>query len=289
MTISLLAAAYLFFGGTGAGTVFWAVLADLRWPDARQRRASARALGVAAAFLAAGILCLVFDLGRPNQALLLFVNPTFSYLTVGTYLLTALVLIALVLLLARFAAKAKLQESALFAVLRIVGAAVALGVMVYTGLLLRDLAPIRLWASWWLPVLFLASSLAAGAAAYLLCTRPAEEAPAVRRAVMDRFSRLDLILVLCEILACVAYLVSVSATELGRQGVLALLSGAQAPLFWGGFVACGIAVPLVADVLSLARPKAFGEMAPVFVAFAGIAGCFCLRVSLVLAGAHVGI
>ncbi|MBQ3387270.1 MAG: polysulfide reductase NrfD [Eggerthellaceae bacterium] len=287
MTISLLAAAYLFFGGAGAGTAFWAALADMRWPGARQRRASARALGVAAAFLAAGILCLVFDLGRPDQALLLFVNPTFSYLTVGTYLLTALVLIVLILLLARFTAGAKLQESASFVVLRIVGAMASLGVMVYTGLLLRDLAPIRLWTSWWLPVLFLASSLAAGAAAYLLCTRPAEEAPAVRRAVVERFSRLDLFLVLCEILACVAYLVSASGTELGLQGVLALLTGAQAPLFWGGFVVCGIAVPLLADTITLARPKAFGEMAPVFVAFAGIAGCFCLRVSLVLAGAHV--
>ena len=121
----------------------------------------------------------------------------------------------------------------------------------------------------------------------LLCTRPAEEAPAVRRAVVERFSRLDLFLVLCEILACVAYLVSASGTELGLQGVLALLTGAQAPLFWGGFVVCGIAVPLLADTITLARPKAFGEMAPVFVAFAGIAGCFCLRVSLVLAGAHV--
>ena len=287
MTISLLAAAYLFFGGAGAGTAFWAMLADLRQPDIRQRRTSTRALGVATAFLAAGVLCLVFDLGRPDQALLLFVNPTFSYLTVGAYLLTALALIVLVLLLTRFTAKAKLQDSALFAGLRIVGAVVALGVMVYTGLLLRDLAPIRLWTSWWLPVLFLASSLAAGAAACLLCMRPAEETSAVRRAVMDRFSRLDLVLVFCEALACVAYLISAAGTELGRQGVLALLTGAQAPLFWGGFVLCGIVVPLVADTISLVRPKAFGEMAPVFVAIAGIAGCFCLRVSLVIAGAHV--
>ena len=51
MTISLLAGAYLFFGGAGAGAVFWATLS--------RGRMATRALGTGLALLVAGTICLV--------------------------------------------------------------------------------------------------------------------------------------------------------------------------------------------------------------------------------------
>lgn len=288
MTISLLAAAYLFFGGVGAGTLFWALLLPLCGTrDGSLRRNAIRALAVGLLLLVLGIVCLVFDLGRPNQALLLFTSPTFSFLTVGAYLLAVLFLIGGSVFAITLFANRKAQVSALFTVIRLLGALIAVAVMVYTGLLLRDLRPVHLWTSWWLPVLFLLSSMAGGAACVLLCASPTGETFARTRSAIVTFARIDLILVIAEALVCTLYLVSVAGTPLGAQSVHALIAGDQALLFWGGFVLCGIAIPAATDATTLLRPHSMFPGTAVFSAAASLIGCFCLRICLVLAGAHV--
>ena len=279
MTISLLAGAYLFFGGAGAGAVFWATLS--------RGRMATRALGTGLALLVAGTICLVFDLGRSEQALLLFVSPTWSFLTVGAYLLAALLLVGAALFLMYLLMPAKAQVSVLFCALRVLAAMLALGVMTYTGLLLRDLKPVHLWTSWWLPVLFVLSSLAAGAACVLLCTSPLDETQARGRGLAGIFAKTDAALVAGEAAVCAVYLLGVTASPLGASSVATLVAGEHAALFWVGFVLCGIAAPLAVDAAVLARPNAVPAGAATGAAFAGIIGCFCLRASLVLAGAHV--
>lgn len=288
MTISLLAGAYLFFGGAGAGTLFFAALLGL-WGlrSARETRVYTRALAVGLGLLAAGILCLIFDLGRPSQALLLFVNPTWSFLTVGTYLLSALAVLGLALLLIGAMAPAKARDGDATQVARALMVLLALGVMAYTGLLLRDLRPIHLWTSAWLPVLFVLSSLAAGAACVMLCSSLADETLAVRRVAARRYMKLDVVLVAAEALVCAFYLLAVRTTALGAASVSALVSGEFALLFWCGFVLCGIAVPLGADVALLVRRQDVNAGVCIAAGAGSIIGCLCLRMGLVLAGAHV--
>ncbi|MBR2790174.1 MAG: polysulfide reductase NrfD [Eggerthellaceae bacterium] len=293
MTISALAAAYLFFGGAGAGTLFFAVLTSwLRLESPQAQRAADRGLGVGLAFLVVGAICLIFDLGRPDQALLLFFNPTWSFLTVGSYLLVALMLLAGALLVISLTGAGK-RWSFLLPVLRGLLLVCAVGVMVYTGLLLRDLRPIPLWSSWWLPVLFLFSSLAAGAAVCFLCASPWGMDFRTRRAVERRFAGLDILLVAGEVVA-VLLLMLLPGTPLGpaseslaQAGRHALLIGLPGALFVGGFGLCAVACPFAGDVLAMRG--ASREHTLSVIALASILGCFCLRMALVLAGLHVGV
>lgn len=295
MTISMLAAAYLFFGGAGAGTLFFAALADeLRlsrrpiapgpsYPDGLLSR---RGYGLALVLLLTGMVCLVFDLGRPRAALLVLLHPTGSYLTVGAYLLLASVAAAASLLLAGWFARRGTAATWCRAI-RWVSVPCALAVTVYSGLLLSELRPIPLWNSGWLPPLFLVSSLAAGAACMVLCAATPDRSSRVRGAFERRYALLDLVLVLGEAALCAALLVSVSGNALADRGIMALLGdGTAQALFCGGFAVCGILVPLVGDVWALLRRS--GIYATWMVAAFGLVGCCCLRLALVAAGIHVG-
>ena len=100
-----LAVGYLFLGGTGAGAIAVASVLDLalvRAPFGTDARVSADeappcervvafALLAGFAALALGVLCLLFDLGRIDRALDLFLRPSATYLTVGSFALAALV------------------------------------------------------------------------------------------------------------------------------------------------------------------------------------------------------
>lgn len=295
MAISLLAGAYLFFGGAGAGTFFWSALEALALLAGRGcanigaarigGRLVARGFIAALVLLEAGMLCLIFDLGRPSQALLVFTSPTLSYLTVGAYLLATLAVLAAALILIRAKAPAKPQVKAVSRVLASAGAAVALGVAAYTGLLLRDLAPIHLWTSWWLPALFVASSLAAGLAVCALVANLGDEPLHVRRPAERRLAKADLTLLAAELIFAACYLADVSQDPLGTAGVEALLTGTQAIVFTGGFAICGILVPAICDIV-LVRGGA-GQNLAAFAALCSIVGCFCLRLALVAAGVHI--
>lgn len=299
MTISMLAAAYLFFGGAGAGTFFFAALADLPfYRRAMDGAAITRAYGVALVLLAAGILCLVFDLGRPNQALLVFLHPTLSFLTVGAYLLAALMVITPALLLAKaFSSRGGASFPAVAA--KAAGALIALGVMVYTGLLLRGLHPIPLWSSALLPAFFLVSSLAAGLACAFLCTHPMDALGAAGRVAERRFARTDVTLVAAEALIAALYVASL-ATGIGTEvapsagaastaaaSLTALTQGLPGALFLGGFGVLALLAPAAADIAVLCR--AVSATTSAIAAVLAVAGCFCLRAGLVLAGIHVGV
>lgn len=295
MTVSLLAGAYLFFGGAGAGTLFFVLLLDEiccnrasivyghRFEEFLTRRGYALTLML----LIVGIICLVFDLGRPNAALLVLLRPTWSYLTVGAYLLCICVGAAAVLLMTRRFMRRRVYSVVIRAV-RLLAMLCALAMMVYTGLLLSSLQPIPLWNSSWLPPLFLASSLAAGAACMTLCAALPDQRPALRIDFERRYAVVDLVLVMVELAFTAALLVSVADSELGSQSIAALLGGGVSQaLFCGGFMLCGIVIPVVGDVLVLMRRS--GIYMTAAVASLCLIGCFCLRLALVAAGIHVGV
>ena len=116
-------------------------------------------LGVAALFL-------LLDLGRPQLFWLLFVRPTGSLLSLGAFLLSATLLVAL-LLLVDVAVRPLVGSKARKAT-EVVLCALSLGVMVYTGLYMACMESVPLWNNPALPVLFAFSSLSSGLSCVLV-------------------------------------------------------------------------------------------------------------------------
>ena len=131
------------------------------------------------------------------------------------------------------------------------GAAV---VMAYTGLLLQSMRAVALWHSPWLPALFVLSSLSCGFALVVGAAQFSEAAGAFA-SVLSRSALADAGVIVAEALAAVALLATVAhaaqaggangTTVAAAESVRQLACGVQAPLFWGGFVTLGLAIPLV--------------------------------------------
>lgn len=304
MIVSSLVAAYLFLGGSGAGAFVFAVALDFL---AGRRNAVGAGVGVvgrrnalgagaswygrvahrgfvvSVVLLVFGVLCLVFDLGRPDQLLLLFLYPTFSFLTSGAYSLALLIACGLVLtFLPRFDAAKHARMAAWVAAGA--GVLVALYVMVYTGLLLRTINAVPLWDSALLPVLFVLSSLASGAACTVLCARLMDDRFSLALHFERKIAAIDATLIALESAVAVAFLAFAAARPLGAESVTRLLVGDMAPLFLGGFVVCCLLLPAALDALVLrGRSREWTTFAA---ALLSLAGCFCLRLSLTCAGVH---
>ncbi len=291
--VSSLVAAYLFLGGAGAGAFVFATA--LIFLAGRRNAAGAgvragwcakvahRGFVVSVVLIVFGILCLVFDLGRPDQLLLLFRYPTLSFLSSGAYALALLVVCGSALIfLSRFDAARHARRAA--KVVAGVGTVVALYVMVYTGLLLRAVNVVPLWDSALLPVLFVLSSLASGAACTVLCARLIDDRFPFALQFERKMSAIDVALMALEAVVAAAYVAFATAHPLGAESVDRLLLGDVAPLFLGGFAVCGLLLPAAFDASVLCgRSREWTTFAA---ALLSLVGCFCLRLSLVCAGVH---
>ena len=279
--VSSLIAAYLFLGGTAAGLFLCAVAAPLVF-DLRRTLGNTcmRAFAVSLGMLAVGSLCLLLDLGRPDAIASLFFPDRVSWISLGAWALLALMACEMVLLILGESRRIMVRRA-----LRVLGSLCAVYLAFYTGLLLRMASGVDLWNTAALPVLFFCSSLAAGAAAFILCARTYDLSIYARRQALRFIPGTEAALIAAEIAATIAYLVNVSAQPFGAQATAVLFSGANAVLFWAGFVGLGLAVPLGADILGLR--KIGGDWAPIIGSFAALAGAFCLRYVLVRAGINV--
>lgn len=305
---------YLFLGGAGAGACLVLAILGLlapreciaagfafrsgtapvlRPPDA-YRRLLAPGYAAALAALIVGMTCLLVDLGRADRLLLLATSPTASLIAVGAWALALCVLLAAALGCA-WAGLGR-WRLALVRVLEVAAAAVALAVMAYTGFLLQGLAAVPLWATPWLPVLFVLSSASCGLAIVLAAAQFTGAAEPFAR-VLRRLAAADAVIIAAEIAVVAAFLLGALAgagTEAGaptgtalaaRESAQALMVGEGAALFWGGFAVAGLAVPLVLDLafLCVLRPRPL----PVLGAAACVlTGGFILRFCIVEAGLH---
>lgn len=256
-----LVAAYLFLAGVGAGGIAAASLADLLFVKAAFGAAVASSvaeapaaerlvslvLSAALGALAMGIGCLAADLGRIDRVLALFFTPAFTLMNVGAWALAALLAVGAVLALGRFAYLPWLGRRAMMA-LEVAAVVLACAVAVYAGLLLQGLAGVRLWASPWVPVLFVLSAASCGCVLFAGCSLFVEadgRTAALGRAIL----RVDAAIVAAE--AAAAALFFAQAATSGHPGVVAsvasLEGGAAALPWWGGFVLCGLAAPLAIE------------------------------------------
>lgn len=303
MVFGSLVAWYLFFGGTAAGSFAILAVVDLgvafshahaatssRLPrecwGRRARSVTQRRLarvGYSASFvlLLVALLCLLADLGRPQAFYLLFLYPTSSFVSLGAFSLAlfgtclVLVLAESLLTLSPFWEKVALAAKAL-------GFVLAVMVMTYTGLLLKSVVAVELWQSVMLPALFLLSALSCGCGVVMLSACACETSPG-SSSWARALSAADIALIVLELLSAVVY-----AATLGLAGegapFAALVRGGQAPLFWLGFVGCGILAPLVAEIAMLARRQSDGSAANATVAVLVLVGGLSLRFALVNAG-----
>ena len=304
MAFSGLIAVYLFLGGTSAGCFAVFAVLDL-YAEARgsggpllpcaaaaghvstqlavaRRRMAALVYGATLAMLVAGVLCLLADLGRPDAFYLLFTNPTSSFVTVGSFALTAFAALAAI----AFAQAAldlgeKARRAAIVA--KAVGIAAAFVVMAYTGLLLESVVAVALWQSAWLPVLFVLSALSCGCAVVLLCACASAGYRGVR-SLAKCLGTVDAAVIVLEIVATGAYACSLGVAPDSPFRVL--LSGDEAAAFWFGFVGCGMLAPLAIELTSFVTRRGYRIGYVAALGALVLAGGLCLRVVLVLAGVN---
>ena len=166
---------YLFLGGAGAGALFvaavWSLLFHRTVTRTFEQSRAFRALAgrlylVGFGLLALSVFCLLIDLGSPHRFFLLFLRPTASLLSVGSFVLLATLLASG--LLAAFHALGWSAPSWARKGLEVICAVLAAVLMVYTGLYLAWMEAVPLWNNAALPALFALSSFSSGAAIVLL-------------------------------------------------------------------------------------------------------------------------
>ncbi len=276
--------AYLFLGGAGAGACLVGAVVSLLCPKelvaARMPAGGARrslrltapqaykrligSLGIAGVlFLAVGAVCLLADVGGVVNAEPLVVSARITYISVGAVALAACLLLAVAQTMLWTGVPRLASLGAVRAVAWML-AAVACAVAVYTALLLSAMRAVPLWNSGWLAVLFVLSSLSCGIALarLALLASGSSEPFAV---LFHRLAQADAAVLVAEVAALGLFLAAVGfwgqsgagpwPQGSGTHAALAysveqLTRGPQAQLLWGGFVGCGIALPLG---LSLAR------------------------------------
>lgn len=313
---SMLVTCYLFFGGAGAGTlVVLCVLEGVRafpqpglsfngnvegarmvrpWVPGRRvvemqsmRRLPdelyERAWPLCFVLIAAGMLCLMADVGRPDRVLNLLVSPHLSAMTVGAY-----ALVAALALSAAFSARALLfsADSVPFRYFPLVG--VPLGVVaglvvaVYTGVLLQSLASVLFWQTALLPLVFAASSLSCGIAC-VLGAAAFSDARLPFALELSRLANADTVVITFEAVCLAAMLATSILTQEGQLCAAALISGDLRWEFWGGVVVCGIVVPVV-----LERFVTHGNFHNqcIWIAAFVLVGGFALRYCMVQAGMY---
>ena len=282
---------YLFLGGCGAGVLLTASLWSLLFYGTRTRTfEQSRAFGALAGklyaggflLLAAAALCLLLDLGRPQRFLLLFVRPTPSLLSVGSFVLLASLLCAGVLAAIHFAAILR-APSAVRKGLEGACTVLATALMVYTGLYMAWMEAVPLWNNAALPVLLALSSASSGLAAVLL-TAPFSRDWPLLGGWADALHRVHCLVLALEAAALVAFVGLAALSPFARPSLgLLLAPEGLGAWFIGGFAIAAVALPLVAEVARgvtrTAAPLLASEVLCVL-------GGLILRFCLVLAGSH---
>jgi formate-dependent nitrite reductase membrane component NrfD len=304
MVLSDLTITYLFLGGAGSGALFILIVLSLLTPCASGSDSPARYVPQAAfqplfffgyqvggGVLILSMLCLLFDLGRPDRLLSLFLHPSLSYLVLGTYALVILVVCAIVFCLIWGTPFGRLPRWAIRAV-EVLGLSAALITMLYTGLLFQSIGAGTLLGTVLVPVIFVLSSLSTGVA-LLLLTAAFTRAGRLFSTTFRRLARMDVALILLEAVGLALLLTSGLDEQQTRVAATELIFGEFAAAFWVGVVGCGLIAPLGIEGVSL-RVGASGmgkvvrwEYAFASVSFLLLIGGYCLRVSLLGAGLPV--
>ncbi len=238
-------AMYFFVVGVGAGAYVAGAVAQFAGPEWDTVVKIGVTTGIP--LVAFSTLFLVWDLGRPFGFYRAGLHPRTSWISRGVFILTGFIIAGSVhLLLAWLEA----PEGAL-RTLAVIGGTLAAMTAVYTGLLLGVLRPIPFWSTPALPLLFLVSALSTGVLTVSLIT---SIYVVITDNVVEPEARLlaaDALLLAVEVAVLFSYLYLVRAPLAAKASVELLIRGELAPVFWLGFVTCGLLIPLALEAILL--------------------------------------
>lgn len=282
---------YLFLGGCGAGVMFVTAAWSLAFHRNLERDQvqtnsfddlKARCYGVGFVVLCLAALCLLFDLGRPELAFLLFVRPTASILSFGSFTLLAILLLAAFLTVANLFYVPFVHAPARKAA-EVLCVAASLLMMAYTGVYVGSIEAVALWNNVAIPVLFTLSSLSAGLSTVFVVA-PFVRDTSVLEPWTQRLHRFHLAALLAETLALAAFLWFALSDPFAQASVGLLFSfDAYGGWFFVGLMGLGLAVPLAVEAF-MALTKRMLRLLPVDVLC--VMGGLILRFCVVWSGMH---
>ncbi len=304
-TWSWLPAIYLFLGGLSAGAFLTTAFVKLARPG-RFEKTVTGGMWITVGALAIGLFSLIAEVEKPLQAMWVFgsfVNPT-SWMTIGAWLL--LVAFIVFLLSALVATKPVAEwlsgswkwfgahRETVGKVLAVVGIPLAVGVAVYTGILLGAAGSIPLWDTWLLPALFTVSAFDTGLAAVLILATFVERDEAFEP-IRSLLEKVVVALVVLEGIVLVAFVSTMQGAGTNEATSVGILTeGALSVQFWLLVVVVGLVVPLVAAVVQLLVARRRGDKAvttalPVAGGACALVGGFTLRFVVLAAGLHAAL
>lgn len=285
---------YLFLGGVGGGTYLVTCAIDLL---ARTKGGSWKLLRthvrmplftVMLGALVAGTVCLLKDLARSEQALLLFAKPTFTPISVGAFTLSVLIVctVMLVILSVRDAKGPAANRAR--NLIEALGSVAALIVIVYTGALLAGMPSVPLWDSPALPAVFALSALSCGIATALATA--AFVAPDLERLrpTLVWLMNVDTVIIVLEIATVALLFLHVRSDPVATASIDTLTLGPLATRFWIGFVLCGTILPVIMEAMPLPSAGAYRGWCLVAAGLVLLGGFF-LRYCAVAAGMHLSL
>jgi formate-dependent nitrite reductase membrane component NrfD len=310
----LLVVNYLFLAGLSAGA--FAISSFATYIGGPHFRRVARIGALIAPWpVVVGIALLVFDLGRPLAFYHLFMIVQFtSPMSIGSWLLTGFVLLAIAYAalwlpvpfdnLLRIPKRGQFRHFSHWtilppetirrwrAILAAIGFPFALGVGIYTGILLGAVPSRPLWNTPMVAQLFLFSAMSTGVASVLLITawlgrRQEHGYEEERRLLVST----DLVMIALEILMIIPFLLHHALSTRSSASSIGLILGGEYTLwFWVGVILMGILIPFGIEVYELfpvilkqgsaRRSIGLSVVSAVLV----IAGGFVLRFVFVYAG-----
>jgi polysulfide reductase chain C len=298
----------LFMGGLSAGLfVLSAFLAYLR--NEKYNRLAAAGAYISPFPLYIALCMLLIDLEQPFDFWRLYTTIQWtSPMSIGSWLLLAFSIIttlnALMWLPDRYTKFVIIplpqNREKIRGILGAIGFPIAIGVGIYTGVLLGAVPARPFWNTPMVAMLFLTNALSTGAAVLILVSTWDSK----RKTVEDFHSErkilysADVILLLFAVFLVIPYILHNSLSTASQADSLKMILGGEfTGLFWIGFVVVGLLVPLLMETLDLIpeiarsrKPyhiKTFGYVSAILV----LVGGFILRYVFVYAGqlTHFGV
>jgi len=260
--------AYLFLAGVGGGASIVGAAFHLIYPEEEMVIRGGVMLGAPLVFL--GSLLLFTDLGRPQVAFRAFVRPGKAWISRGTFVLSAFMLLGAIQFGTWIWPFQGLKDfPSLHMTLNTVNGAFGIFTVIYTGFLFDTTRSIPFWSTPILPLLFLVSGVSTGVFGLVLVLLLAGlSAPQT----IGSLSQFDAFLLVFEGMVLFFYLHGMHEVTAARASVRRLVRGDLAGPFWIGVVLIGLALPFLLEV-------SWGDrlFAVLLASLSGLIGGICVR------------
>ena len=241
MTWTALIWIYLWLAGM-AGGAYLAAYAVNRFTGGKNENLLQTATIIGIPLAGIGALLLIFELGNPIRFWHLFTQFDFvSPMSMGTWILSAWIIIAVVMVASRWF---NLLEG-LRGLLSTINAVLAAALVTYTGVLLA-VSSQSLWTGTvLLPALFAVSAVSTGVAILILASTVIKS---IARETVIRLAEADAIIIVVEIAVMIGYVVWLATSSGGGDALAVITTGSMAAAFWVGVVLLALLIPFGLDL-----------------------------------------